>query len=691
MDNRRMILWLVAAMALTVGWMYFVGRLRQANPQWDINQPPPAASRPATQPNGAVLPATSAATAPGDAASPSSAPQAVYRVAGGPPRTAELGSLDRGSGYPMHVRLSSRGAAISLVTLNPYKQQVDRPDAYCFQAAYDVPHELAASMATRRLIINGQPVDVADAQWRLAGVGSAEASGVPVSATWTIDIEGDAGPVLTVEKTFRVRDRQDATRGFEVQVAYGLRNRGEQPLAVQIVGNGPIPPPHEGLRDVPSVVAGYDDRGAVELEHHAFSQFTVDRPRIELKHKEGLPLLWVGANSAYFNAIVRAPRGTLASATALALRPGYADYTRKDVALAIESGVLEVGVGQTAPWPLEVYLGPRQRSILRQPHYANYPLGYHETLVLTGGICGLCTFQWLINILVAMLVGFHWVFGGFAGHGDWGLAIIALVLVVRLLLHPITKKSQISMSKMGKMGPEIERLKKKYGDDKETLNREMMAIYKQQGFTPILGCLPMFLQMPIWIALWSALQSTFELRHASFLWGLTWIDDLAQPDRLFYFPNHAIPLIFTSLDAINLLPILMGFVFWLQSYWQMKTMPPPATPEAAQQQKMMKWMTLLFPVMLYGGPSGLNLYILTSTAIGIWESKRVRDHIQAQEEAERAGRVLVDAKPTRAGRRLAERKQEPAPPKRGLRAWLADLQKRAEELRNEAEGRNRKR
>src|SRR2546423_4854244 len=107
-----------------------------------------------------------------------------------------------------------------------------------------------------------------------------------------------------------------------------------------------------------------------------------------------------------------------------------------------------------------------------------------------------------------MLSAFHWV------TRDWGLAIICLVIVVRVALHPITKRSTISMQKMGKMGPEIERLKKKYGDNKDELNKAMMQVYKEQGFTPVLGCLPMFLQMPIWIALWQALQTTFELRQA---------------------------------------------------------------------------------------------------------------------------------------------------------------------------------
>src|SRR5262249_58962474 len=123
---------------------------------------------------------------------------------------------------------------------------------------------------------------------------------------------------------------------------------------------------------------------------------------------------------------------------------------------------------------------------------------------------------------------------------DWGLAIIALVLLVRAILHPITKRSQVSMMKMGKLGPEVERLKKKYGDDKDELNRQMMGLYKDQGIGMYLGCAPMFLQRPIWIALWSALQSTFELRQASFLqFGsvhLTWISDLSKPDQLVHFP-----------------------------------------------------------------------------------------------------------------------------------------------------------
>jgi YidC/Oxa1 family membrane protein insertase len=216
----------------------------------------------------------------------------------------------------------------------------------------------------------------------------------------------------------------------------------------------------------------------------------------------------------------------------------------------------------------------------------------------------------------------------------------------------------------------------------------MMQVYKEQGFTPILGCLPMILQMPIWIALYAALNSTFELRQAPFLWGYTWIDDLSRPDRLIEW--NPIRLFWgIEIGAFNILPILLALVFYLQQEYTPK--PPATTPEQIQQQKMMKWMTLIFPVFLYNGPSGLNLYILTSTTIGIIESKRIRDHIKEREEAEKAGKVIVDARPTRQGKRrdddgpggIGAKRKGPAP-KGGLSGWLADLQAKAEEIRREA-------
>jgi len=245
---------------------------------------------------------------------------------------------------------------------------------------------------------------------------------------------------------------------------------------------------------------------------------------------------------------------------------------------------------------------------------------------------------------------------------------------------------------MGKMGPEMERLKQKYGDNKEARSKAMWEFQTTQGVTPILGCLPMFLQMPIWIALWSSLQSTFELRQAPFLWGLTWIHDLAKPDALIRFATVRLPF-GIHLDSLNILPIFLGVVFFIQQKMQPK--PVAATPEQAQQQKMMQWMSLLFPVFLYNGPSGLNLYIFTSTVIGIVESKVIRKHIKEREEAEKAGRVIVDVKPTRASKRRGDEplgggRGASLPPKKPspggwLARKLAELQEKAEQVKRDTE------
>jgi YidC/Oxa1 family membrane protein insertase len=206
------------------------------------------------------------------------------------------------------------------------------------------------------------------------------------------------------------------------------------------------------------------------------------------------------------------------------------------------------------------------------------------------------------------------------------------------------------MVRMSKMAPEMERLKKKYGDNKEEFAKAQMALYREQGVGGFLGCLPMFLQTPIWLALWNALQSTFEIRQAGFLrWGsvhLTWIADLSQPDKLIDFHHtFVVPLIGYEITSLNVLPLLMAVVTYVQQALQ--PVPPNMTPEQQQQRTMMKWMSLIVPVFLYRGPSGLNLYILTSSTIGIIEQKIVRDHIKQREAAEAAGLVLVDDQPVR--------------------------------------------
>jgi membrane protein insertase Oxa1/YidC/SpoIIIJ len=145
------------------------------------------------------------------------------------------------------------------------------------------------------------------------------------------------------------------------------------------------------------------------------------------------------------------------------------------------------------------------------------------------------------------------------------------------------------------------------------------------------------------------------------------------------------------ISSLNLLPILLAVVFYLQQEFTPK--PPATTPEQETQQKMMKWMSLLFPVFLYATPSGLNLYILTSTSIGIIESKRIRDHIKQREAEEKAGKIIVDAPRSMKKKRDdeerggcgAKKPKAPKGPKRtGLAGWLDQMKAKAEEIQREA-------
>jgi YidC/Oxa1 family membrane protein insertase len=641
---------------------------------------------------------TSAATGPTtETAGSATQPLAINVKAATAPTEVVIGSMayerDKDhplSAYPLGVSLSNRGASVQSVTLNRYLNQYDQVQPYTFQKPYSVNSPLSAALATRGVTIGGgamQPLD--GVYWESVAPATASA-GEKSTASFFVDLNGpDGKPQLRITKTFEVRPKSDKGAGYEMLVTHQFTNLTGQPAKVKLAFNGPTTPKSENSRDVPEVLAGFDGaRKTVALEHSPVVSVKSEQPLDVMKMREEL-LLWSGMSSAYFDAIVRQTdlegnRAALSHVKAILLNPAETDTTRHAVALDYETPDIDVPANGSAAYALNVYVGPKLREVIKSDYYASYPLSYDETLVLRttsgiGAVCGFCTWPFLINFLVLLLQGFH-----FLLH-DWGLSIIALVCLVRLMLHPITKKSQISMSGMTKMGPEMERLKARHKDDPDALKKAQVEFYREQGVAPFLGCLPMFLQMPIWIALWSSLQSTFEIRHARFLWGYTWIKDLSQPDRLIHFTNTFRFWKF-DVDAINILPVLMAVVFFIQQKYQPQ--PVAATPEQQQQQKMMKYMSIfLFPLFLYSQPSGLNLYIFTSTLIGIFESKRIRDHIKERDEKEKAGIVLIDGDAPPRGDlgggavRRVKTPQQPPKPAGGIAGFMAKLQDMAEQAK----------
>jgi len=187
---------------------------------------------------------------------------------------------------------------------------------------------------------------------------------------------------------------------------------------------------------------------------------------------------------------------------------------------------------------------------------------------------------------------------------NWGLAIILLTVIVKLILFPLTAASYRSMANMRRVAPQMKRLQERYADDRQKLSQEMMALYKKEQVNPLGGCLPMLLPMPIFLALYWVLFESVELRHAPFL---LWIDDLAAMDPFF------------------VLPLLMGATMYLQQLMS----PAMGDP---MQQRIMRIMPVMFTVLFLFFPAGLVLYWLVNNVISIgqqWYIMRQTDAVHA--------------------------------------------------------------
>jgi YidC/Oxa1 family membrane protein insertase len=224
---------------------------------------------------------------------------------------------------------------------------------------------------------------------------------------------------------------------------------------------------------------------------------------------------------------------------------------------------------------LKVYQGPKQLDLLRA--YGRDV----ETAIDYGAVANL--FGFFARILL-------WVMRTVEGVvRNWGVAIILLTVLVKLLLYPLTARSMQSMNEMRKLQPEIEKLKAKHGEDKEKLNLAVMQLYQQHKVNPLGGCLPMLIQMPIWFALYATLQTSVELYREPFLW----LRDL------------------TRYDPIYVLPLLMG----VSSFLMQKLAPQPA--DNTQAKMLLYFMPVFFTFIMLKLPSGLTLYILVNNVLSI--------------------------------------------------------------------------
>ena len=304
---------------------------------------------------------------------------------------------------------------------------------------------------------------------------------------------------------------------------------------------------------------------------------------LSVEYLSDTPVLWAAVKSRFFAQILYAGEMT-AGCSLTAWRQN--EPSRNAIITAVAASVLYpaamVDAGASEVREASYYLGPKSYSLLKA-------LGNREDEVMDLGKW----FGWIAKLMLPVLNGIHTVLP------NYGIAIIALTVLVRLILWPLTVKSTQSMKKMQELQPLVTQLREKYKDKPQKMNQELMALYKEHKVNPMAGCLPMLLQLPVFIALFKVLQSAVELRFASFLW----IKDLSEPEGLL---AGVLPF---SL-SLNILPLVMTGL----TVWQQKITPSGGDP---QQQKMMMFMPLIFLFLFYNMASALVLYWTVSQALSI--------------------------------------------------------------------------
>jgi YidC/Oxa1 family membrane protein insertase len=534
-DNRRFLYAIVASMVIVFGWQY-------------LNPPPkpkPVAAATNTAAQAPVVPG--AAGAPAQAGAP---------VAAVPESPEELVTLQ---GTEFAVVLSSHGGAIAHVELLGPK----------FQHAVDgklLPIDMIH-------VFKGMPLPMAVAVSPELG-GSADplldpgarASMRVVSKDATsVVFEGRAG-AATLRKSYRLT-------GKPYEVAVELELSGAPAAGtVSVLFAGYMPPSTSsgGIFSGPPL----DFVRPVCRAGKKTERFDVAGDEVQ-KKLEGA-VLWAGIDQHYFTA---------------ALLP--ADFG--GTCLFVKGG--EKGSGAAAiQYPLDpagkklaftLFAGPKQLELLKAYDKLGGQDRGFDSAIDYGPVSNF--FAFFAQILLGVMRWFH----GFVA--NWGVAIILLTLSVKVLLYPLTLKSMQSMNAMRRLQPEIEKLKAKHGDDREAMSRAQMALFQQHKVNPAGGCLPMLLQMPIWFALYAALQTSVELYREPFLWMM----DLTQKDPYY------------------ILPVAMGAT----SFVMQKFSPQPT--DNTQAKMMLYFFPGFFTVMMLFVPSGLTLYIFVNNLLSIGQQQLV--------------------------------------------------------------------
>jgi len=576
-NSRNTIIAVILSGLVLIAWQYFYNvpqmekqrAAQQAQAELQKANPPatPATpSSPPPQPGAAPSPAPATAAATPQVVSRETAIAATPRVKIDTPRLT--GSI------------SLKGARIDDLSLVQYRETVDpHSPAIVLYSPSGSPNPYYAEFGW--VGSSGSTVRLPDqtTMWQQESTGA-------LTPTSPVVLKYDNGEGLTFHRTIAVDDRYLFTIKDEVT------NVGNAPVTLYpfaLISRHGTPPVsgyyilHEGL-------IGY--LGEKGLQEYTYKKID-DEKTVNFKVTNA----WLGITDKYWaSALLPDTNAQLqarySSNLVGSVRTYQTDYLEDPQTIAI---------GGTTSVNARLFAGAKEAGVVG----INFPIwgfdGYNKQLSLNHFDL-LIDWGWFYFITKPMFLALDFFYRLF---GNFGISILLVTVIVKLLFFPLANKSYASMAKMKSVQPQLQALKERYPDDKVKQQQEMMEIYKKEKINPIAGCLPVALQIPVFFSLYKVLFVTIEMRHAPF-YG--WIKDLSAPDPtnlfnlfgLIPFDPTQIPF-FGHYLWLGVWPIIMGITMW----FQMKLNPTPPDPT---QKIIFDWMPLIFTFMLAGFPAGLVIY-----------------------------------------------------------------------------------
>ncbi|MFI4847734.1 MAG: YidC/Oxa1 family insertase periplasmic-domain containing protein [Gimesia chilikensis] len=684
MEQKRLLLFVVLSATVIFFWqMFIVPRIaprpqvvaeQQAEnaPAQDEQDPdlPLVAKKPPT--NGEVKPL------------PEQPEEQKAGFARNPQRTIVLGSLDPESGYFLQAKITTQGAAVLEASLNdPLYRDLDDNQKQLqilgeFEGAKEVSRSLQIEMKQLDQKLAPFLTNTRRADWKVLEEVK-DADGIIHSVRLGLSAPDGS---IEVQKVFSLKKypvpegedfrefRNTQQAGYLIHFDLKLINEGSQGQTLDYQLLGPVGIPLENAdntRKFRDLRIGFLQNDMSVDTTTLYAADIIEEVQEQNVEKYTRAFQFAGVDVQYFAALITPDgknykpelvNGEMRSNYSASVEPVLIQQNVKTeeqsrITVKINSDEIELPAGGETEHSYALYAGPKRESLLGPPLKA--------TEIMDFGFFGPVAklMLWLLTTLHSIGL-------------SYGIAIVCLTVIVRGSLYPLSRKQAVGAQKMKELQPQIAELKKKYGDDREKLGRAQMELFSKNNYNPLAGCLPIFLQLPIFFGLYTALNNAVQLRGTPFLW----IDNLAAPDALFKLPFN-LPVLG---DNFNLLPLITVGLFVVQ---QKLFMPPPTDKDQELQHKIMNYMMIAMGFLFYRVPAGLCVYFIASSLWGICERKLL-DFQAKRHPATSADpnviEVTAETKKSSPNKKKTD-KEEEQPAKKG---WFARLQEIADQAQAQA-------